>query len=57
METTKKGKPKAKGNGQGTIYKMSNGKFRGQLTIGYNENGSPKRKSFTGKTKKKYQIK
>ena len=51
METTKKGKPKAKGNGQGTIYKMSNGKFRGQLTIGYNENGSPKRKSFTGKTK------
>lgn len=52
METTKKGKPKAKGNGQGTIYKMSNGKFRGQLTIGYNENGSPKRKSFTGKTKK-----
>lgn len=52
METTKKGKPKAKGNGQGTIYKMSNGKFRGQLTVGYNENGSPKRKSFTGKTKK-----
>ena len=52
METTKKGKPKSKGNGQGTIYKMSNGKFRGQLTIGYNENGSPKRKSFTGKTKK-----
>lgn len=52
METTKKGKPKAKGNGQGTIYKMSNGKFRGQLTIGYNENGTPKRKSFTGKTKK-----
>lgn len=29
METTKKGKPKSKGNGQGTIYKMSNGKFRG----------------------------
>lgn len=52
METKKKGKPKTKGNGQGTIYKMSNGKFRGQLTIGYNENGSPKRKSFTGKTKK-----
>lgn len=52
METTKKGKPKAKGNGQGTIYKMSNGKFRGQLTIGYNENGTPKRKSFIGKTKK-----
>ncbi|KXA12068.1 tyrosine-type recombinase/integrase [Clostridium perfringens] len=52
METTKKGKPKAKGNGQGTIYKMSNGKFRGQLTVGYNENGSPKRKSFTSKTKK-----
>lgn len=52
METTKKGKPKAKGNGQGTIYKISNGKFRGQLTIGYNENGTPKRKSFIGKTKK-----
>ncbi|MCX0360382.1 site-specific integrase [Clostridium perfringens] len=52
METTKKGKPKSKGNGQGTIYKMSNGKFRGQLTIGYNENGTPKRKSFIGKTKK-----
>lgn len=48
----KRGKPKINGNGQGTIYKMSNGKFRGQLTIGYNDNGSPKRKSFTGKTKK-----
>lgn len=31
---------------------MPSGKFRGQLTIGYNDNGSPKRKSFIGKTKK-----
>jgi len=52
MKNIKRGKPKSNGNGQGTIYKMPNGKFRGQLTIGYNDNGSPKRKSFTGKTKK-----
>lgn len=52
MENIKRGKPKHNGNGQGTIYKMPNGKFRGQLTIGYNDNGSLKRKSFTGKTKK-----
>ena len=33
METTKKGKPKAKGNGQGTIYKMSNGKLEVNLLL------------------------
>lgn len=43
---------KKKGNGEGTIYKLANGKYRGQLSIGYNDNGSLKRKSFMGNTKK-----
>lgn len=43
---------KKKGNGEGTIYKLANGKYRGQLPIGYNDNGSLKRKSFMGNTKK-----
>ncbi|SHJ99271.1 Site-specific recombinase XerD [Hathewaya proteolytica DSM 3090] len=40
-----------KSNGEGTIYKKDNGTWRGQVTVGYKEDGTLKRKSFTGKTK------
>ena len=39
-----------KANGDGSIYKYRDG-WRAQLTIGRDENGNIKRKSFTGKTK------
>jgi len=44
-------------NGEGTIYKRKDGKgWRGQLTYDYNpETGKPKRKNFSGKTKKDVQ--
>lgn len=47
-------KSRSKANGEGTIFKeIKNGKtyYRGMLTIGYDENGKLKRKSFTS-TKK-----
>lgn len=40
-----------KANGEGSIHRRVNGTWRGLITIGYNENGSLKRKSFSGKTK------
>ena len=40
-----------KANGEGSIHRRENGTWRGLITIGYNENGSLKRKSFSGKTK------
>ncbi|EGT5618963.1 site-specific integrase [Clostridium perfringens] len=40
-----------KANGEGSIHRRENGTWRGLVTIGYNENGSLKRKSFSGKTK------
>ena len=46
-----------KSNGEGTIYKKDNGTWRGQLTVGYKEDGTLKRKSFTGKTKKEVILK
>ena len=52
VEKKKKRKKRSKANGEGTIYQKSNGDWRGQLPIGYNDNGTIKRKSFTGKTKK-----
>ncbi|WP_315074813.1 site-specific integrase [uncultured Clostridium sp.] len=39
-------------NGEGSTYQREDGTWRGLLTIGYNENGSLKRKSFTGKTQR-----
>lgn len=44
--------PTKKANGEGSIHKRDNGTWRGQITIGYKEDGTVKRKSFTGKTKK-----
>lgn len=50
-----------RGNGEGSIMKRTvNGKpagWRASLTIGRNDNGSPKRKDFYGKTKKEVQTK
>ncbi len=38
-------------NGEGSITKRSNGTWRGQLMVGYNDDGSPRRVNFSGKTK------
>lgn len=38
--------------GEGTIRKRSDGRWEGRITIGYNNEGKPVRKSFYGKTKK-----
>ncbi len=45
------GKNRNKANGEGTIYKTENG-YRGQITIGLDDNGKLIRRSFRGKTKK-----
>lgn len=48
-------KPRTKANGEGTIYvEERNGKkyYRAQITIGYDEKGRLKRKSFSGYVKK-----
>lgn len=50
-EDTKKQKHKSRGNGEGSIYKISEGKWCAAITIGRNENGSLKRKYFYGKTR------
>lgn len=38
-------------NGEGSVTRRSNGTWRGQLMVGYKEDGSKKRVSFSGKTK------
>jgi integrase len=41
-----------KGNGEGSIYKRSSdGRWIGAVTIGFNDNGRPKRKSISAKTR------
>ena len=45
-------------NGEGSIaFYSSRNCYRGQLTVGVDENGKPKRKSFYGKTKKEVKEK
>ena len=39
------------GNGEGSIYKDKNGRWRGAVTL-YCENGTPKRKYLSGRTKR-----
>lgn len=56
-ENQKKTKKKKRSNGEGYIEKRSNGTWRGLLTIGYNDDGSPRRKSFSGKTQKEVSTK
>ena len=42
---------KKKGNGEGSVYKTKNG-FRGQIVVGYGDDGKPIRRSVTAKTAK-----
>ena len=46
---------KKKGNGEGSVYKTKNG-FRGQIVVGYNDDGKPIRRSVTAKTAKEVNI-
>lgn len=41
-----------RGNGEGTIYKRSDGRWSGQATVGRNTDGSPKRLTVYGKSRK-----
>lgn len=41
-----------RGNGEGTIYKRSDGRWSGQATVGRNTDGSPKRRAVYGKSRK-----
>lgn len=38
-------------NGEGSIYKLENGTWRGQCQVGYTPEGKPKRISISGKTR------
>lgn len=40
-----------RGNGEGSIYERSKGKWAAVLTVGQNPNGTPKRKFMYGKTR------
>lgn len=51
------GKPKARGNGQGSVYKMPSGKWRAAVTLYYDENGKRVYKTKSGFVKKKDAIK
>ena len=42
---------KKKGNGEGSVYKTKSG-YRGQIVVGYNDEGKPIRRSVTAKTAK-----
>ena len=42
-----------RGNHEGSIYKQENGRWRGQVTVGYKSDGRPLRLSFTGDTRER----
>jgi integrase len=46
-----------RGQGAGTISKLSNGSWWARVTVGKDENGKQKRKAFYGKTRKEVQDK
>lgn len=43
--------PKRRGHGEGTIYKRSDGRWCAQVTVGYDAQGRPKRRTVYGKTR------
>lgn len=47
------GKPKNRGNGQGTVFKLPGGKYRAEVTLGYDKDGKRKCKTKSGFNKKK----
>src|SRR5262245_11227948 len=51
----KKRKSKRRGNGEGSIFQRSNGRWVATMAVGYNANGKRQRKSVYGKTKKDVQ--
>lgn len=50
-------KSKTRGNGEGTIYKVRDNYYRGQVVIGRDDNGKLIRKNVYGKTKKEVKEK
>jgi len=42
---------KRRGNNEGSIYRMQDGRWRAAVSIGKGANGKPKRKTFTGTTR------
>src|SRR5437016_12077517 len=42
---------KKRGNSEGSIYKMQDGRWRAAVTVGKDANGTPKRKVFTAATR------
>lgn len=48
---------KRRGNNEGSIYQIKNGRWVAAITIGYNKNGNPKRKVYYGRTRKEAQEK
>ena len=49
----KQKKPTRRGNKEGSIYQRKDGKWCGQVLVGYNELGKPVRKTFYGDTREK----
>ena len=45
-------KSNRRANGEGTIYQLENGSWRGQCQVGHKSNGKPRRISVTGKTRR-----
>lgn len=50
-------KPKKRGNNQGSIYQIKDRRWVSAITVGYNQNGNPKRKISYSRTKKEAQKK
>jgi integrase len=46
-----------RGNNEGTIFQRKDGKWMGQITVGYSENGKIKRKSYFGHTRAEVALK
>jgi integrase len=46
-----------RGNNEGTIFQRKDGRWLGQITVGYNENGSAKRRTYYGRTRSEVALK